>query len=225
MSSAILEYNGTINQFQGDAIVAFWGAPVPQENHAILACLSALKCREFLKSLQDKWTAQGLPVSSFRFGISTGEMVVGNIGSSSRFEYTVIGDEVNLTSRLEGVNKIYGTQILITDKTYQLVKEEVIARELDVIRVVGKNQSVRIYELVSEKGVLDYRSLEFLEKFQEGIKLYRQRRWVDAIGSFEKLLNIDPNDMPSQEYLRRCIEYVHSQPPPDWDGVFELRSK
>ncbi len=216
MSSAILEYNGTINQFQGDAIVAFWGAPVPQENHAILACLAALKCREFLKSLQEKWTAQGLPVSSFRFGISTGEMVVGNIGSSSRFEYTVIGDEVNLTSRLEGVNKIYGTQILITDKTYELVREELISRELDVIRVVGKNQPVRIYELVAEKGTLDNIKSELIEKFHVGLNLHRQRRWVEALDTFEKILKIDPKDPPSQEYLRRCIEYLNSPPPPGW---------
>lgn len=225
MSSAILEFDGTLNQFQGDAVVAFWGAPIPQENHATLACLSALRCWEFLKRLQERWKAQGLPQRTFRFGISTGEMVVGNIGSLSRFEYTVIGAEVNLASRLEGANKIYGTQILISDKTYELAKGEIIGRELDIIRVVGKAQPVRIYELISEKGQSDYRRTEILEKFGVGISLYRECKWNEAGEYFQKILELDPYDKPSQEYLRRCEEYQNSSPPPDWDGVFELRSK
>ncbi len=225
MSSAILEFNGTINQFQGDAIVAFWGAPVPQENHAVLACLAALRCREFLKNLQAEWLSQGLPERTFRFGINTGEMVVGNIGSSSRFEYTVIGDEVNLASRLEGANKIYGTQILISDETYEFAKEEVIARELDIIRVVGKTERVRIYELVSQKGEMDEKKTTILDKFRIGVNLYREQKWVGAKEYFEKILELDPYDKPSQEYLRRCSEYENSPPSEDWEGVFELRSK
>ncbi|MBI2487543.1 MAG: HAMP domain-containing protein [Deltaproteobacteria bacterium] len=225
MSSAILEFNGTINQFQGDAIVAFWGAPVPQENHAVLACFAALKCRDFLKSLQERWIAQGIPARSFRFGINTGEMVVGNIGSSSRFEYTVIGDEVNLASRLEGANKIYGTQILISENTYELAKEEIVGRELDIIRVVGKNQPVRVYELITQKDELDDKRKTVLEKFQLGIDLYRKRKWNEARECFEKTLELNPKDRPSQEYIRRCEEYQDSPPPEDWEGVFELRSK
>lgn len=225
ISSAILEFNGTLNQFQGDAVVAFWGAPIPQENHAALACLAALRCREFLKGLQERWMAHGIPERAFRFGISTGEMVVGNIGSPSRFEYTVIGDGVNLASRLEGTNKIYGTQILISEKTYGLVKEGIAARELDIIRVVGKTNPVRIYELISEKGKLDDKRMEILEKFQTGINLYRGRRWNEAVGYFQRILDLDPNDKPSQEYLKRCKELENSPPPPDWEGVFELRSK
>lgn len=225
MSSAILEFDGTLNQFQGDAVVAFWGAPIPQENHATLACLSALRCREFLKSLQEKWIAQGFPQRTFRFGISTGEMVVGNIGSSSRFEYTVIGDEVNLASRLEGANKIYGTQILLSEKTYELAKEEIIGRELDIIRVVGKTQPVRVYELVSEKGQLDDRRIEILGKFGVGVSLYKERKWNEAGEYFQKILELDPNDKPSQEYLRRCSKYQNSPPPLDWEEVFELMSK
>src|SRR5579885_3537088 len=225
MSFGILEFNGTLNQFQGDAVVAFWGAPIPQENHATLACLAALRCREFLKNLQDKWIAYGLPERTFRFGISTGEMVVGNIGSSSRFEYTVIGDEVNLASRLEGANKIYGTQILISDKTYELAKGEIIGRELDIIRVVGKTRPVRIYELVSEKGKLDDGRMEVLERFRSGVNLYRGQKWSEAGEYFRKILDSDPHDRPSQEYLRRCKEYENSPPPPNWEGIFELWSK
>lgn len=225
MSAAILEFDGTINQFQGDAIVAFWGAPVPQENHPVLACFAALRCREFLESLQAKWFTEGLPHRTFRFGINTGEMVVGNIGSSSRFEYTVIGDEVNLASRLEGVNKIYGTQILISDKTCKFVKEEVVVRELDVIRVVGKAEPVRIFELVSRKGELDDRKRTILERFQVGIDLYRERKWDEAEECFRIILELEPADKPSQEYMRRCKEYQNFPPPTDWESVFELRGK
>jgi adenylate cyclase len=225
MSSSILEFDGTINQFQGDAIVAFWGAPVPQENHALLACLAAIRCREFLKNLRDKWISRGLPERTFRFGINTGEMVVGNIGSSSRFEYTVIGDEVNLASRLEGANKIYGTQILISDETYKHSKEGIIGRELDVIRVVGKTEPVRIYELVSQKGQLDDRKNKILEKFQVAVNLYREQKWTEAKEYFKQILHIDPSDKPSQEYLKRCNEYEYLPPLPDWDSVFDLTSK
>jgi len=225
MSSAILEFNGTINQFQGDAIVAFWGAPIPQENHAALACLAALRCRDFLKTLQERWIEQGIPARTFRFGINTGQVVVGNIGSSSRFEYTVIGDEVNLASRLEGANKIYGTQILISENTYRLAKEDIAARELDIIRVVGKTYPVKVYELVSLKSDLDDRNSAILEKFQTGINLYRERKWNEAREFFEKILELNPDDTASQEYLKRCNEYENLPPPPNWDGVYELRSK
>jgi class 3 adenylate cyclase len=225
MSSAILEFNGTINQFQGDAIVAFWGAPVSQENHAALACLAALRCRDFLKTLQERWIEQGIPARTFRFGINTGGVVVGNIGSSSRFEYTVIGDEVNLASRLEGANKIYGTQILISENTYRLAKDEIATRELDIIRVIGKTQPVKVYELIARKEELDDKARIVLEKFQIAVNLYRERKWSEAREHFEKLLELHPDDTPSQEYLKRCNECRNFPPPPDWDSVFELRSK
>lgn len=225
MSASILEFDGTVNQFQGDAIVAFWGAPIPQENHAMLACLASLKCREFLKTLEAKWISEGFPKRTFRSGINTGDMVVGNIGSSSRFEYTVIGDEVNLASRLEGANKIYGTQILVSEKTYELIKDEIIARELDIIRVIGKTEPIKVYELISLKEESDDATGEILEKFRLGLDLYRERKWNEAERYFKKILELDPHDKPSQEYLRRCEEYSKSPPPSDWDRVFELKSK
>ena len=127
---------------------------------------------------------------------------------------------INLANRLEGANKIYGTQILISDETYELVKEEIIARELDIIRVVGKKEPIRIYEPVSQKGELDERKRGVLEKFRIGVNLYREQKRNEAKEYFEKILELDPFDKPSQEYLRRCSEYENSPPSEDWDGVF-----
>ena len=132
---------------------------------------------------------------------------------------------INLANRLEGANKIYGTQILISDETYKLAKEEVIARELDIIRVVVKTEPVRVYELVSQKGELGDKKMRVLEKFRVGVNPYRERKWNEAKEYFEKILELDPSDKPSQEYLRRCDEYESSPPPDEWEGLFELRSK
>ncbi|MGH7802023.1 MAG: hypothetical protein ACREOW_15580 [Thermodesulfobacteriota bacterium] len=132
---------------------------------------------------------------------------------------------INQANRLEGANKIYGTQILISDETYEFAKEEVIARELDIIRVVGNTERVRIYELVSQKEEVDKKKTTILDKFRIGVNLYREQKWVGAKEYFEKILELDPYDKPSQEYLRRCIEYENSPPPDEWEGVFELRSR
>ena len=225
MCTAILEYNGTINRFQGDAILAFWGAPTPQEDHALLACQAALRCREFLGGLEKKWVAGGLPPRSYRFGINTGEVVVGNVGSSSRFEYTIIGDDVNLASRLEGVNKYYGTQIIISEKTYSLIKDVLIARKIDIVRVVGKSNPIKVYELVAEKGQIDERKVQLIEHFEAGIHAYRARRWEEAISCFMQVLNLAPEDGPAKTYIQRCQEYQQTAPAQDWDGVFNLTAK
>ncbi|MFQ5715097.1 MAG: adenylate/guanylate cyclase domain-containing protein [Candidatus Scalinduaceae bacterium] len=225
MTAAILEYNGTINKFQGDAIFAFWGAPIPQENHALLACKAALRCLGFLDYLEKMWVAWGYPPRTYRFGISTGEVVVGNIGTSSRFEYTIIGDDVNIASRLEGVNKHYGTQILISEKTYSLIKDKLIAREIDIIRAAGKSKSVKIYELVAEKGKIDERKAQAFEHFEAGIHAYRSRQWEAAISCFTQVLRLTPEDKPARLYIQRCIEYQQIEPAQDWDGVYEFTEK
>jgi adenylate cyclase len=225
MTSAILDYDGTINQFQGDAIFAFWGAPIDQEDHALRACRSALKCRDFLRELEKMWTAAGLSARTYRFGLNTGEVIVGNVGSSSRFEYTLIGDDVNLASRLEAANKYYGTQIFISDQTYALIKDRLIAREIDLIRVVGRSKPVRVYELVAEKDNLDPEQARILKFFEVGLNAYRNRQWETAVSHFEQVLHIDPQDTPSNIYIQRCHEYRQTPPPMDWDGVHELQAK
>jgi len=225
MCTAILEYNGTINRFQGDAILAFWGAPVTQKDHALLACQAALKCQEFLSHLETKWVAAGLPPRTYRFGINTGEVVVGNIGSSSRFEYTAVGEDVNIANRLEGANKHYGTQILISEKTYSLIKNVFIARDIDIIRVVGISKPIKIYELVAEKEQIDERKSKQLEHFDAGVRAYRARQWEEAISCFKHVLQLAPRDKSAKVYIQRCLEYQQIAPHQNWDGIYNLTAK
>jgi adenylate cyclase len=148
MTEIVIEYKGTIDKYMGDAIMAFWGAPVPLEEHAYYACIASLAQMDHLKILQDEWKARGVPVIEIGIGLNSGPAVVGNMGSSHRMEYTCMGDTINLGSRLEGSNKMYGTNIIISEYTYEMVKDKVIARELDLVKVKGKTHPVRIYELL-----------------------------------------------------------------------------
>lgn len=156
MTDIIIEYRGTIDKYMGDAIMAFWGAPIPEKDHAYLACLAALKQVKELAKLQEKWREQNWPKLDIGAGLNTGEAVVGNMGSSRRMDYTVMGDTVNLASRLEGANKTYYTHIIISESTYEKVKDRVVVRELDYIRVKGKLKPVTIYELLDIKNEEDF---------------------------------------------------------------------
>ncbi len=151
MTELVFKYDGTLDKYVGDEIMAFWGAPVELENHAIEACKSALEQMEVLRKMNEEWRKQGKPELNIGIGLNTGDMVVGNMGSSSRMDYTLMGDNVNLGARLEGTNKVYGTNIIISEFTYQYVKDQVIVRELDLIKVKGKEKPVRIFELLAMK--------------------------------------------------------------------------
>jgi adenylate cyclase len=151
MTDLVIKYDGTLDKYVGDEIMAFWGAPIPQENHAMLTCKAAVEMMRVLGELNDKWKSQGKPELNIGIGLNTGDMVVGNIGSSSRMDYTLMGDNVNLGARLEGTNKVYGTGIIMSESTYEYVKKHVIARELDLIKVKGKHLPVKIYELIDIK--------------------------------------------------------------------------
>ncbi|MCU0823386.1 MAG: adenylate/guanylate cyclase domain-containing protein [Leptospira sp.] len=161
MTDIIIEYKGTIDKYMGDAIMAFWGAPVPLEDHAYYACVAALAQLDHLKVLQQKWAERNVPVIDIGCGLNSGPAVVGNMGSSHRMEYTCMGDTINLGSRLEGSNKMYGTNIIISEYTYEKVKDRVVARELDLVRVKGKTQPVRIYELI---GITNPEDMEKMKR-------------------------------------------------------------
>lgn len=161
MTDIIIEYKGTIDKYMGDAIMAFWGAPVPLEDHAYYACVAALAQLDHLKVLQQKWAERHVPVIDIGCGLNSGPAVVGNMGSSHRMEYTCMGDTINLGSRLEGSNKMYTTNIIISEYTYEKVKDRVVTRELDLVRVKGKTQPVRIYELL---GITNPEDMEKMKR-------------------------------------------------------------
>lgn len=161
MTDIIIEYKGTIDKYMGDAIMAFWGAPVPLEDHAYYACVAALAQLDYLKILQQKWAERNVPVIDIGCGLNSGPAVVGNMGSSHRMEYTCMGDTINLGSRLEGSNKMYTTNVIISEYTYEKVKDRVVTRELDLVRVKGKTQPVRIYELL---GITNPEDMEKMKR-------------------------------------------------------------
>ncbi len=152
MTNIILEHRGGLDKFIGDAVMAFWGAPLPLENHAQYACEAALKMKETMAGLREGWRQRRLPLLEARMGIHSGPVVAGNVGSRERFNYTVLGDTVNLASRLEGANKFYGTSILISEDAVQLAGPSFLMRELDLIRVKGRQAPVKIYELIGKRG-------------------------------------------------------------------------
>jgi len=225
MTDIILASGGLIDKYEGDAIMAFWGAPLPQENHAARACLAALDNQARLAELRKEFMQMGLPPVHARIGINTGEMIIGNMGSSQRFDFTVIGDSVNLASRLEGAGKEYGTRIIISEDTHRQASGYVEVRELDLLRVKGKEMPVRIYELLARKGELDETGQKVRDLFAEGLSHYRQQEWPEAISCFQRILALEPEDGPAKTFVLRCQQFAQSPPPAGWDGVYRLTSK
>lgn len=224
MTNIVLAHNGTLDKYIGDALMAIYGAPVYQEDHAMKACCSAINMFKTLYDIHSEWAKQGFPEVHIGIGINTGNMIVGNMGSEKRFDYTVMGDNVNLGSRLEGLTKRYGVQIIISEFTYEKIKKDLVCRELDLVRVKGKKKPVRIYELFSG----DYFSggaYTFVPPFEKGLERYRKKKWNEAIGSFNKVLVIKPDDKPTELFISRCIQMQDSPPPQDWDGVFIAKEK
>jgi adenylate cyclase len=225
MVDIIFKNNGTLDKFVGDAIMALYGAPYYFDDHAERACRTALEMIDKLRALKKEWSAENSATFDIGIGINSGDALVGNLGSNQVFDYTVIGNEINLGARLEGANKIYQTSILISDKTYQLVKDKVVAREIDFVRVVGINTPVRIYELRSAEPLPEIEKDLIIKTFAKGLELYKGRRWGDALKTFRRILRYFPSDGPSKLYTRRCLDFLEKPPEPDWDGVHDLKEK
>jgi adenylate cyclase len=224
MTEVIFRNWGTLDKYIGDAIMAFWGAPFPQPDHAERACRAALDMLQVLKKLQEKWQAEGRSRINIGIGINTGPMVVGNMGSNRRFNFTIMGDNVNLASRLEGINKEFGTRLVISEYTYQAAGKNLVVRELDLIRVKGKMRPVRIYELLALDNERE-KYIELVERFQQGLECYRGGQWEAATEIFDKLVQDYPTDKPSRVFLDRC-QHLMGQPPEGvWDGVFTMTTK
>ncbi len=225
MTEIILKNDGTLDKYVGDAVMAVWGAPMPLPNNAMSACRAALQMQDKIDEIAARWEKEGKPKLLVRMGLNTDFMVVGNVGGSSRFDYTVIGDAVNLGSRMEGANKTYGTRIMISERTHELVKDELLCRELDYLIVKGKTQPIRVYELIGDRKDIQDELKEVTEIYNLGLMFYRERKFKKAIDEFQFALKIHPNDGPSQLYLMRSRAYLKKAPPKDWNGVFELKTK
>jgi len=225
MCNIIIGNEGTVDKFEGDAIIAFWGAPTVQVDHAKLACFASIDMNNRLFELRDKWKGEGIPQLSVRMGLNTGPMVVGNMGSIQKKNYTIMGDAVNLASRLEGANKAYGSKMMISESTYRACDSMVDARELDVIRVVGKSEAVKVYELLERKGQTTPQVADLVLEFEKALRIYRTGDFAAAKTTFENCLQIVSDDNPSAIYVARCQSYLENPPPSDWDGVFTLTEK
>jgi adenylate cyclase len=226
MTGIVLQHEGTLDKYEGDAIMAFWGAPISQKDHALRTCLASLDMQKRLAAMRPKWKKEGRPALEVRIGINTGVMIVGNMGGKDRFDYTVIGDSVNLASRLEGANKQYGSNIMISDFTYQHVKGQVLVRELDLIQVKGKTEPVKVWELLGTSDMpMSDNQKQSLEIYHEGLRLYRERSWQEAIAYFQQAKQLDPTCRVADIYEQRANLYQINPPPAEWNGVFVMTTK
>jgi len=225
MTDIIFKYDGLLDKYMGDAIMAIWGAPLDQPDHTRRACYTALDMVDELRGLQQKWAAEGMPQLNIGIGINAGPMVVGNMGSDRRFDYTVMGDSVNLGSRLEGLNKVYGTNIIVSEMTYERVREEILGRQLDSVRVKGKEQPVKIYELQVRRSQASSEQQALIEEFHAALVDYRDRRWERAGQAFQAILERHLHDGPAKLYVERCQALAANPPPEGWDGVYTLTTK
>jgi adenylate cyclase len=226
MTDVVVEHGGVIDKYLGDALMAEFGVPIPLDDHAVRACRAALGMRDELRRLREEWTRRGMPALHARTGVNTGRVLVGNLGSFRMMDYTCMGDQVNLASRLEGVNKEYGTQILVSEFTWREVQAHFIGREIDRVRVVGRGEAVGVYELIAvrEAGV-DEGTAALMAGFAGALALFRGRRFGAALDAFETLAERFPEDGPTAVYLDRCRKHAILPPPLDWDGVYQLASK
>jgi adenylate cyclase len=224
MTEQVFAFQGTLVEYVGDELFALYGAPVTQEDHARRACGCALAMQAQRAALGDEWVKIGRPRIKARTGINSGTMLVGNIGSKYRFHYGAMGDAVNLTSRLESLNKIYGTEIIVSANTVELVGNAFQLRELDLVQVKGREQALRIYELVgTAQAELPAAHKEALALYAAGLATYRERRWDAALALFEEGLRLRPQDGPAQLMKRRIAMFRDSPPPEDWGGMFQDR--
>ncbi|MBN1850272.1 MAG: adenylate/guanylate cyclase domain-containing protein [Deltaproteobacteria bacterium] len=225
MTDIVFKYDGTLDKYMGDAIMAIYGAPVDKPDHPSRACNSALDMMENLKKLNEKWIREGKKPLDIGIGINTGMMMVGNMGSAQRFDYTVMGDAVNLGSRLEGTNKVYNTHILISESTHERVKNEFVCMELDSVRVKGKNLPVNIFELIGRPQNVTAEQREAIKFFLKGLQLYKKQKWNEAISAFEIVTAMDRNNYAAKLYIARSNNLKLTPPGPDWDGVFTMKTK
>ncbi len=218
MTDVILGHKGTLDKYIGDAIMAIFNAPLLIKDHPALACSTALDMSKKLKELNEGFRAKGFPEINIGIGINTGDAIVGNMGTDIRFDFTAIGDTVNLASRLEGLCKLYGTRTIVSESTVSALPQDAFSglRELDLIKVKGKDKPVVIYELLEEIAPA------LRERFASALGLYREGRFKEA-GELFRALRDEYKDGPSRMFADRCDEIKEALP--DWDGVYTAKAK
>jgi class 3 adenylate cyclase len=225
MTRAIIESKGNVDKYIGDAIMAFWGAPRHLSDHAVLACLAAIKCRDHARRVSEEQRKLGKMPLDTRIGLNTGVAIIGNIGYDERLNYTAMGDMINLGSRLEALNKYYGTEILISENTWQLAKDAIETRFIDIVAVKGKSIPVRIYEVICLRGGLTEAQGILVADYQRAMELYLARKFQAAVQLLEKLAQTYQEDMAVCIMLERNRAFLSNPPPPDWQGEFVMKSK
>jgi adenylate cyclase len=225
MMEVLLAEHATLDKFIGDAIMVYFGCPIADAGHPAQACRAALAMQQRLNALNEEWRRVGTPALHMRIGVNTGAAVAGNMGTDEIFNYTILGDCVNLASRLEGVNKQYATRTIVGEDTWTRVQHEFETRELDWIRVKGKARPVAIYELLGVANALSDQMRAVRTLYAEGLALYRQRQWTEAAARFRGALDVNPSDGPSRILLERCTQAAATPPPEPWDGVYVMTTK
>jgi adenylate cyclase len=230
-TTCIRQHHGIVDKFIGDAVMAFWANPFSEgETHALDACLACLEMRPAFAKIEQQISQitglrRNIPKFHVRMALATGDTLIGTIGSDTTKSFTVIGDTVNIASRLEGVNKVYGTDLIINEDCYRLAERDVEAREIDFVTVYGKTEPVRIYELLSKIGELSSTTLQLRDAYAIALQLYREQKWTEAEKAFQNCLKISKNDGPSLEFLTRIATFARTPPPKDWNGVWQTASK
>jgi adenylate cyclase len=224
MSEIVVKHGGTLDKYIGDAIMALFGAPLDQPDHCQRACRTALEMVQKLRELDREWVEQGLPALKVGIGINSGQVSVGNMGSNRLFDYTAIGDNVNLASRLEGLNKFYGTEILVAGATVQHIENGFIFREVDLVRVKGKKHPIAIYEILGG-GAPEEKLTRFLDLYREGMACFREGRWSEGLKAFQAASELRPQDSLCLHYLQMTQKFSETPPGSDWDGITTMLEK
>jgi adenylate cyclase len=225
LSDEVIQRQGTVDKFNGDDVMAFWGAPKVVAHPGQLACESALAGRSVILAMHPEWRRQGRPALRASFGIATGDVIVGNIGSRERMQYTVIGDAVNLASRLQGLNKAYQTEILIDVNTAKEAGPEYLTRCVDYVAVAGREEPIELRELLGRRDDLDAAAIMAVRGYEQGLQLYRDRKFAEAVDCLSETLKLWPDDGPSRVLRARAQDYMTAPPPEDWDAVTRFSVK
>jgi len=226
LEGIIGRHEGIVDKYIGDSIMAIWGAPIKPDPHPeVRACAAALEISERLATMRDQHAKEGRVGFEARIGIHTGDAMIGNIGSQRRMNYTAMGDAVNVASRVEALNRFYGTRILVGESTREAAGEAFEFRLIDCVAVKGRQAGIRIHELLSRHGMLSKSEEQLRRAYEQGLECYRQRHWEAAATAFRTCLALVPGDRPAQVLLARCEGFATAPPPADWDGVFLMTTK